>query len=73
MHAFDVAVIGAEFQYLAIAQGGAHDGGGLDGEAVEEAGAGAVDCGGHDDVGFYGGGETGVDDGEVGGALGVGG
>lgn len=37
------------------------------------AGAGSVDGGGHDDVGFYVGGEAGADDGDVGGSLGVGG
>lgn len=45
----------------------------MDGETVEEAETGAVDSGGHDYVGFYGGGETRFYDGDVGGALWVGG
>lgn len=45
----------------------------MDGETVEEAGAGAVYCGRHDDVRFHFEGESGADDGDVGGTLWVGG
>lgn len=56
---------------LAGLDGGAHHGGDLDGDLVEEALADAVDGWGHDDCGWDASFEAGLDGDKIGGSLGV--